>query len=162
MRNLIVTAIAAALLATAGTGIARASAFDYFAGSWECRSDAGSKTFMVYHRVLNGEWLVLQNTFVNSPSGVTGEFIEYYRYDVPDNTWWVSSMGSNGSLEVAMSPDWTDNRLVFEGSTNVPGGSFKYREIYTRWKDGTLERGHYQLTSTGWALFSHSLCHRAA
>jgi len=161
MRSYLLTALSIALLFGSVTARGSAAAFDYFSGNWECSTDAGSKTFMAYHPVLGGEWLVLQNSFVNPPSGVTGEFIEYYRYDAPDRTWWVSTMGSNGALEVATSPDWRDNRLEFEGSTNVPGGSFKYREEYTRWKDGTLERAHYQLTQYGWRQYSHSLCHRA-
>lgn len=160
MRSLIVATVAIALLVVASQGTARASAFDFFDGSWQCSSDAGSKTFMLYHPVLGGEWLVLQNSFVNPPSGVTGEFIEYYRYDAPVRTWWVSSIGSNGSLEVASSPDWKNDRLEFEGADNVPGGSFKFREVYTRWKDGTLERAHYTLTQFGWKQYSHSLCHR--
>ena len=160
MRVSIAAAAAAVLLLTAEKGIAATSAFDFFAGSWECSTDAGSKTFMLFHPVLNGEWLVLQNTFVNAPSATTGEFIEYYRYDAPTKTWWVSAMGSNGSLEVAKAPDWKDDRLEFEGSSNVPGGAFQYREVYTRWKDGTLERAHYQLTQFGWRQYAHSLCRR--
>jgi hypothetical protein len=162
MRNAITTTFMAALFLLAAQGRGLAASFDFFAGSWECTTDAGSKTFLLYHPVLNNEWLVLENTWVNSPAQAVGEFIEYYRYDQSNGKWWATSMGSNGLLEVSSSPDWKNDQLIFEGSANFPGGSYGSRELYTRWKDGTtLERAHEQLTGFGWVKSSHSLCHRA-
>ncbi len=161
MRNSFATVFLAGLLLLAGQKHALAGPFDYFNGNWECTSDAASKSFLLYHPVLRSQWLVLENSFVNPPSGVTGEFIEYYRYDQQERKWWATSMGSNGLLEVSTSGDWKNDQLIFEGSANFPGGSFKSREIYTRWKDGSLEREHDQQTQWGWTKYSHSVCRRA-
>ena len=161
MRNAIMTTLLAALFLLVAQSRGLAAPFDFFAGSWECTTDAGSKTFLLYHPVLNSEWLVLQNTWVNAPSQSVGEFIEYYRYDDAQHKWWATSMASSGLLEVFSSPDWKNDQLVFEGSANFPGGSYGSREVYTRWKDGaTLEREHQQLTGFGWVKSSHSLCRR--
>ena len=53
MRNAFVTTfVIALLLVTQSRGLA--TPFDFFAGSWECTTDAGSKTFMLYHIGSNG------------------------------------------------------------------------------------------------------------
>lgn len=154
----IVLAVVAANLWFAAPVPTEASPFDYFLGQWLCTTGMHSAVHKTYQMTLRGQWLRLDNTYLNGP--VVGEFVEYYSFEPGFAQWTVVSLGSNGTLFVGTSADWKNGRLDFEGAESTPIGPARQREIYTRTNDESFGREFDINIGSGWQLGSNEECRK--
>jgi hypothetical protein len=99
------------------------------AGTWTCKTAAGSSATRVYTLAPDGS--IHEHDGWQHPSGVHGAWDETFTYDASNNVWRAQQIGSNGWTFTASSPGFNGYTIEYAGVQLQGLNRVQVRERYT-------------------------------
>jgi hypothetical protein len=176
-KGLLTAALAAALLAPAGSPLAAAEGppspaaemanLQIFDGSWTCRGQVPASPMgpggaiegtVVSASDLGGFWQsgTVKSTGAGMPGTMEGMF--HMTYDPAVKQYvllWVDNMGG---WSQATSPGWQDDALVFTGTSSMGGHKVNVRDTFRKAADGSLQHDWEAEMDGKWTSMGSETC----